>query len=442
MLIIKISDLSPGQILVLGYLIVITTGTLLLLLPVATISGKSTTLLDALFTATSATAVTGLIVVNTAEHWTRFGQTIIMLLVQIGGFGFMTSTTMLFLIFGKKMSLRERLIIMEELNYNKLSGVISLTRYIILLTFSLELIGAILLYQYFKNLMPAARAWYFSIFHAISAFNNAGFDLFGNSLRSFVSSTYINLVISFLFILGGLGFIVIAEIYRKLDLKSLSLHTKLVLTITLFITVFGTVAIFILEYDNPATIGNLSLKDKLLASFFQAVTPRTAGFNTVTIGHFKDVSLFLIILLMFTGASPGSTGGGVKTTTVGTLLIVVYNIALGKEDIEVFGRRLKKKDIFKTLSVVVISLLVIAAVTLVLTFTEQFAFIQIVFEVFSAFGTVGLSTGITSNLTSIGRIFIIITMFIGRVGPFTIALALGKRLRKGIRYPEEDILIG
>jgi trk system potassium uptake protein len=428
--------------LITGYLIVIITGTLFLLLPIATVQGETTTLLDAFFTAASATAVTGLTVVNTAEHWTRSGQTVIMLLIQIGGLGFMTITTLIFLLLGKRLYLRERLIIMEELNYRKISGVISLTRYILILTFAFELIGTILLYCFFKKMMPVGRAWYFSIFHAISAFNNAGFDLMGNSLEDYVDSVYINLVFSLLFIIGGLGFIVIAEVFSKLHHRSLSLHSRLVISITLILIVMGSVAILILEYNNPATLGLLDLKGKLLASFFQGVTPRTAGFNTITTGHFKDVSLFFLIILMFIGASPGSTGGGVKTTTVGALLIVVYNMALGKKDIEFLRRRFKRKDIYKTLTVVVISLMVIASVTLVLSFTEGFSFIQILFEVFSAFSTVGLSTGITPDLSSIGRIAIIFTMFIGRVGPFTIALALSRKYHERIRYPEEDILIG
>lgn len=433
---------TPGRFIVLGYILVIFIGTLLLLLPCSTVNGRSTSFINALFTATSATAVTGLIVVNTAEHWTLFGQTVIMILIQFGGFGFMTTTTMLFLLIGKKISLEERLIIIEDLNYNKLSGVIRLTRYIILLAFIVEFTGSILLFFYFKNLMPEKIAWYYAIFHSISAFNNAGFDIFGNSLENFVSSPYINIIFSLLFIFGGLGFIVISELFQKKNFKLLSLHAKMVLTITILLIILGSTAVLILEYSNPATLGNLTLKGKIIASFFQGVTPRTAGFNTIPINQFKDVTIFIFIILMFIGASPGSTGGGVKTTTIGTLLLVVYSMVLGKNDIEVFKRRLKNKDIYKTLSVVVISLLVITFITIAMTFTEDFAFIQILFEVFSAFGTVGLTTGITPRLSEIGRTFIIVTMFIGRVGPFTIAMALGNRLHKGIRYPEEEILIG
>ncbi|MFW6287196.1 MAG: TrkH family potassium uptake protein [bacterium] len=439
---IKIHMLSPGQILALGYIIVITLGTVFLLLPISTVNGETTGILEAIFTATSATAVTGLIVENTAEHWTSFGQFVIMCLIQIGGFGFMTSTTLLFFIFGRKISLRERLLIMEDLNYKKISGVIALSKYVIILTFVIEFMGAALLFLHFQSIMSPSKAMFYSVFHSISAFNNAGFDLFGNSLEGFTSNTYINIIIGALFILGGLGFLVIDEIIEKRKYGNLSLHSKLVITITILLILLGSFAVFILEYNNPDTIGDLNLKTKMLASFFQGITTRTAGFNTIPIGNFRDVTLFVMILLMFIGASPGSTGGGIKTTTFGTLLVVVYNMASHKKDVEVFNRRFKQKDIYKALSVVMISLLLTFVVTMVLSLTEKFAFIHILFEVFSAFGTVGLSTGITPELSTIGRIFIILTMFIGRVGPFTLAMALGRRYNKGIRYPEEDILIG
>jgi trk system potassium uptake protein TrkH len=343
---------------------------------------------------------------------------------------------------GKRFSLKNKIIIQEDINYFKLSSVLDMTKYIIYLTFTMELVGAILLYLYFKNLMPGFKAWFFAVFHAISAFNNAGIDLFGNSLEGFYNSIYINIVFSFLFISGGLGFIVISEIYTKSKFTNLTLHAKMVIVLTFFLIILPFIFILFLEFNNPATIGNLSFKGKLLGAFFQAVTPRTAGFNTIPIGSFRDVTLFLMIILMFIGASPGSTGGGVKTTTIGTLFVVVYNMALGKKDMEIFKARLGRKDIYKALTIVVLSLALVAIITLILSITEEFSFIVIIFEVFSAFGTVGLSTGITARLSTYGRLFIILIMFIGRVGPFTIAMAIGKRRISNIRYPEEDILIG
>jgi len=426
----------------LGYIVIIFIGTILLILPIATVEGKQTYFLDALFTATSATAVTGLIVRNTAEHWTGFGQTVIMILIQIGGFGFMTTTSMIFLILGKRLTLKDRLLIKEDLNSFQLSGIIRLTRYIILLTFIFEFLGTFFLYMYFRRIMPSLRAIYFGLFHSISAFNNAGFDIFGNSLENFTNSTYINITISLLFIIGGLGFIVIAEIYRMKRFRKFSLHAKIVISMTVILIIISTLFIFVLEYNNPRSIGNLKTRNKFIASFFQGVTPRTAGFNTIPINYFRDVSLFFIIILMFIGASPGSTGGGVKTTTIATLLIVVYNIISRKKDIEVFEKRFKKRDIYKTLTIVVISLSIVSLVTIILSITEEFIFLQILFEVFSAFGTVGLSTGITPELTALGRVCIIITMFIGRVGPFTLAIAFGRKRLDKVRYPEEDILIG
>lgn len=435
--------MSPTQVLVIGYLVVITIGTLLLSLPFATVKGADTTLMDALFTATSATAVTGLIVVNTASHWTFFGKIVIMLLIQIGGFGFMTTSTLVMLVLRKKISLKERLIIQEELNTENLTGIIRLVRYVVFLTLGLEALGAILLFLRFLPIMPPGQAVFFSIFHAVSAFNNAGFDLFGNSLEGFTTDWYIVLVITGLFIIGGIGFTVIAEIYSCRRFKHFSLHTKVVLTISLLLIVLGTLVIFGLEYNNPETLGDLNLSGKIAAAYFQGVTPRTAGFNTIPIGKMTKASQFFIIILMFIGASSGSTGGGVKTTTVGTLLLVVWALIKKRDDVVVFQRRLSYMTIFKALSVVMISILIIFTVTMVLAVTEKFAFLDIFFETVSAFGTVGLSTGITGKLSSIGQLFIIVTMFIGRVGPMTLAIAIGEQRQKTfIRFPEEKLMIG
>lgn len=435
--------LSPTQILVVGYIIVITIGTLLLNLPMATVPGSETTIMDALFTATSATAVTGLIVVNTAAHWTVFGKVIIMLLIQIGGFGFMTTSTLVMLILGKRISLKERLIIQEELNADSLSGLIRLVRYVILMTLGVEAVGAILLFFRFLPIMPPQRAAFFGLFHSISAFNNAGFDLFGNSLENFTGDWYIVLVITGLFLIGGIGFAVIAEVYNGRKFKKFSLHTKVVLTISLLLTIIGTLVIFTVEYNNPATLGDLNFSGKVAAAYFQGVTPRTAGFNTVPIGDMTSAGQFFTNLLMFIGASPGSTGGGVKTTTFGTLFFVLWALMRGRDDVVIFGRRLSHRTIFKALAVVMIGVLLIFAVTMALTITEKFDFLDVFFETVSAFGTVGLSTGITGGLSPIGRLLIIITMFVGRVGPMTLATAIGEERKKNfVRYPEEKLMIG
>ncbi len=435
--------LSPTQVLVLGYLVVIAIGTILLSLPTATIPGEETSITDALFTATSATAVTGLIVVNTATHWTLFGKVVIMLLIQIGGFGFMTTSTLVMMLLGKKITLKERLIIQEEMNTNSLKGLIELVRYVVILTLVIEVFGALLLFLKFIFLMSPGRAVFFAIFHSISAFNNAGFDLFGNSLEFFVTDWYLVLVITGLFMIGGIGFAVIAEVYNCRQFKKFSLHTKVVLTISFLLIIIGTLVIFGLEYNNPDTLGRLSLSGKVAAAYFQGVTPRTAGFNTIPFSKMTRASIFFMTILMFIGASPGSTGGGVKTTTFGTLLVVLWSLIRNRDDVVIFQRRLSHMTIFKALAVVLIGVLLIITVVMVLTVTEEKAFLDLFFETVSAFGTVGLSTGITGSLSMTGRFLIILTMFIGRVGPMTLALAIGGQREKfSIRYPEEKIMIG
>ncbi|MCK4259232.1 MAG: Trk family potassium uptake protein [Halanaerobiales bacterium] len=427
----------------MGYLIVIVIGTILLSLPIATASGDETSLMDALFTATSATAVTGLIVVNTASHWTVFGKVIIMLLIQIGGFGFMTTSTLVMLLLGKRITLKERLVIQEEMNASNLKGLIDLVRYVVILTLFIEVLGAILLFFKFISMMSPVQAVFFGFFHSISAFNNAGFDLFGNSLVNFTTDWYVILVITGLFIIGGIGFAVIAEIYNCRQFRKFSLHTKVVLTISILLIVIGTIVILGLEYNNPDTLGPLSLSGKVAAAYFQGVTPRTAGFNSIPFSKMTRASIFFITILMFIGSSPGSTGGGVKTTTFGTLLFVLWAFTRNRDDVVIFQRRLSHMTIFKALVVVMIGILLIIAVVIVLTVTEEMEFLDLFFETVSAFGTVGLSTGITGNLSLIGRFLIILTMFVGRVGPMTLALAIGEQREKvSIRYPEEKMMIG
>ncbi|MCK8825050.1 TrkH family potassium uptake protein [Fuchsiella alkaliacetigena] len=434
---------SPARFLAVGYVIVIIIGTILLSLPIATAGEQGLNLLDALFTATSATAVTGLIVVDTGSYFSLFGQSVILLLIQIGGLGFMTSSTILALLLGRKINLNERIIIQEELNYFNLDGLINLVRYVSLLTFGIELLGAVLLFLRFIFTYSASKAAYYSVFHAISAFCNAGFALWADSLEAFSGELYVNLIITSLFIIGGIGFAVIADLYRKRSLNNLSLNTKLVLTVTISLILLGSLVIFALESFNPATLQYSSLKERVIAAYFQGVTPRTAGFNTIPIGKMTEASLFFTIILMFIGASPGSTGGGLKTTTIGALLAVVYSLAQGSDEVELFKRRLGRATIYKALAVIIISLFWILVVTMVLTITEEANFLAVLFESVSAYGTVGLSTGVTGDLSSIGRVMIILSMFLGRVGPLTLAIAIGEKERQGkLRYPEEKILIG
>ncbi|GAB6138266.1 TrkH family potassium uptake protein [Halanaerobaculum tunisiense] len=441
--IFNLHNLSSAQILSLGYFTIILSGALLLTLPLATTNGQGMNFLDAVFTATSATAVTGLIVENTATFFTVFGQVVIMCLIQIGGLGIMSMSTLLAFLIGKKVTLKHRLMIQKDLDQFGLSGILQLVKYVVAVTFTIEGTGALFLFVRFIQDMPLGKAVYFSIFHAVSAFNNAGFDIFGNSLANFTGDIIVNFTISTLIILGGIGFAVIAEIYDGKRFANFSLQTKLVLSVTLILIAVGFVGSFILEYSNPATMGDLSLKDKLVSSYFLSITPRTAGFNTLPTGSLRTSTLFFVIVLMFIGASPGSTGGGIKTTTFGALGAVLYSRISGKDDVELYNRRLGREVVFDALSIAFIALLLVVLVTTILTITEEGAFIDLFFEAVSAFGTVGLSTGVTGNLSSIGRIVIILTMFAGRVGPLTIAVAVAeKRNKANIRYPKEKILVG
>ncbi|MBH0332341.1 ATP synthase subunit J [Brevibacillus brevis] len=438
--------LDPPKTLVLGFSLIIFLGALLLTLPVSTVDGLGLHWLDALFTATSATCVTGLVVVDTGTTFTTFGQLVILSLIQIGGLGFMTFATFFALIMRKKISLRERLILQESLNQMSMEGIVRLAKMILVFTALTELIGGVLLSIRFAFDFPLPKAIYFGFFHAISNFNNAGFDLMGEfaSLTAYVDDPVVTLVVCLLIILGGIGFMVVSELYDYRQTRRLSLHTKVVLSTTGILVVAGTALIFILEYANPKTLQPLSMMGKVLGSLYQSVTARTAGSNTLNIGDMYQSSLFLIILLMFIGASPGSTGGGIKTTTFATLIGAVVAQMKGKEDVIFFRQRILPHMVYKSLTLTMISLFIVLVMTMVLSITETSArFEMILFEVTSAFATTGLSMGLTPHLTPIGKILIVLTMFAGRVGPLTIAFALAQRKQKEyFRYPKGKITIG
>ncbi|WP_207729336.1 TrkH family potassium uptake protein [Clostridium sp. 'deep sea'] len=434
--------MKPAQILALGFAILILIGAILLSLPISAKEG-SLPFLDALFTSTSAVCVTGLIVVNTSEFFSTFGQFIIMLLIQFGGLGIMTMATMVALAIGKRISLKERLLMQEALNTFSMEGLVKLTLVIVKTTLLIEGIAAAILTIRFLPIYGMPNALGLGVFHSISAFCNAGFDLFGNSLVGFADDIVVNLVITALIIMGGIGFSVMVDIYYRRKFSAFSLHTKIALTMTLTLLVFGTIVFFALEYNNPATLGTMSVKGKVLSSYFLSVTPRTAGFNTVDTGSLTTATLFITIILMFIGASPGSTGGGVKTTTTGALLFMIGSVIRGKGDANIYGRRIPQDTINKAFTIVFISLALVLLVTTILTITEQLPFLDVFFETMSAFGTVGLSTGITSSLSYFGKITIILTMFVGRVGPMTLAVAFARQVKnQAIRYPEERIVVG
>ncbi|WP_458413001.1 TrkH family potassium uptake protein [Schinkia sp. CFF1] len=440
------NNLDPPKILVLGFAIVILIGTCLLTLPIATADGNGLPFLDALFTATSATCVTGLVVVDTGSTFSTFGELVILSLIQVGGLGFMTFATLFFMLLGKKISLKERLLLKEAFNNVTTAGIVKLARRILIFTAVIELIGAIILAIRFSFDMPVGTAIYFGFFHSISNFNNAGFDLMGEfrSLTGYVDDPTVVLTICSLITLGGLGFIVMNELFEYRDTRMLSVNTKVVLITTLILTLGATILIFLFEYGNEKTIGPLSFLGKTLGALFQAVTPRTAGANTLPIADLTHPTLFLTILLMFIGGGSGSTAGGIKITTFAVLMATVWAQLKGNEDIVLFKRRIVIETILKALTVATSGALIVTIITFLLSITEHGQnFIVYLFEASSAFGTVGLSMGLTPELSPIGRFLIIFTMFAGRLGPLTLAFAITKRRKQeAFKYLKGNIMIG
>lgn len=442
-------ELTPPQILVIGFAAIILLGATLLSLPISSASGQPTLFIDALFTATSATCVTGLVVVDTGSHYSMFGQIVIISLIQVGGLGFMTMATLFAFVLRKRISLKERLILQEAMNQGSMEGIVRLIRRVIVYSLTIEFVAAVIFSIRWSFDLGIAKGIYFGIFHAISFFNNAGFDLFGSVVAPFTSlTTYaddwiVNIVSMGLIILGGIGFVVMSDVVDYRKHKRLSLHSKVVLSATGLLIVIGAVVIFIFEFTNQKTLGSLNWSGKILASFFQSVSPRTAGANSVDIGAMRQASQFFIIILMFIGASPGSTGGGIKTTTFTTLIGAMIAMIRGKEDIVLFHYRLGKDRILKAITLTMIALFLVIFVTMLLTTTESQSFLKLLFEVTSAFGTVGLTMGVTPELSFFGKIMISLTMFAGRLGPLTLAYALGPKAEKELyRYPEGKITIG
>ncbi len=436
-------DLSPNQILVLGFLSTIIIGTFLLHLDVASAGEGPIEWIDAIFTATSATCVTGLIVLDTGSDFSLFGQWVILILFQIGGLGIMTFSTMFAFLLGKKISLRQRLIIQESLNQFTIGGLVRLAKYIILFTLFFEGLGTIFLYYNWPQMDTNHSLLFLSFFHAASAFCNAGFSLFRDSLQSYASHTGINVIFLILIIFGGIGFLVLVGLFEYPRRKRLSLHNKLVIVTTIILLVLGTVGIFFLENQNLDTIQPYSLKARLLSSIFQSATARTAGFNTISIGLMSNAALFLLIILMFIGASPTSTGGGIKTTTFCILFLRMYYTLKGRKHLYIYRRQIADDIVNKAWVILMLAMSWVIVMTLFLSYFENFDFIKVFFEIISAFGTVGLSTGITSSLSLPGKVIIILTMFFGRLGPLSLALSLIiNRHPESIQYPEDRVMVG
>ncbi|MEM6452192.1 MAG: TrkH family potassium uptake protein [Cyanobacteria bacterium P01_D01_bin.105] len=436
----------------IGFLTLIVAGTALLLLPFSLASGEWNSPLTALFTATSAVCVTGLIVVDTGTYFSAFGQAVILTLIQLGGLGYMAATTLLLLLIGRRLGLKDRLAIQQAMETAELANVRRLLISIISMVMTFELVGAFCLMPTFREDFGVGRSLWLSIFHSISAFNNAGFSLFSDSLIGYAEDVWPIVVISALVIIGGIGYQVIMEAFmwarsrlmRNKIRTVFSLHFRIVTSTTIFLLVLGTLAFLFIEFNDLGTLGGKPVGTKVLLAGFQSVVMRTAGFNSIDIGAMETSALFVAIALMFVGASPGSTGGGIKTTTMRILLVSTYAALRGKEEVNCYQRQIPLPRVLKAISVVVASAISVVIITTCISLSDPgIPFIQLLFESVSAFATVGLSTGITADLSTLGQLFIIVTMYIGRVGILLLMSALlGDPSPTAIHFPEEDLLTG
>lgn len=438
-------ELSASRKLIIGFLFAIVSGTMLLKLPFSLEKNQDLSILDSLFTIVSAICVTGLTVVDVSKTFSPIGKTIILVFIQLGGLGVMTFSTMIFIIINSKISYTTRELLKEERNSENVGGVTNFIKILLMTVFLIEFVGAVILFLEFKKNMTFESAAYYGLFHSISAFCNAGFSLYSDSLESFKSNVVINFTISYLIILGGLGFAVISSfihVIRK-GQNRFNLTAKISLTMGIILTFIGMILFLILEFNNMETIGNLNFFEKLMAAFFQSVTLRTAGFNTVSLENIRPATIFISYILMFIGASSGSTGGGIKTTTFAVLIFYIIGVLRKKEHIELFNRRIDWEIMNKALAIIMISLVYISFVTVTILALESFPLERVLYEVISAFATVGLSMNLTAKLGVFSKLLIIFTMFVGRLGPLTIALAFTEQKTKSsLKFPKEDILVG
>ena len=438
------------SILALGFLAVILLGTVLLALPAASRSGKGIGLFDSLFTATSAVCVTGLVAVDTGTTFSVFGQIVLLVLIQVGGLGFMVFATMIMVALGRKISIRGRMLIRESMNGASLSDLSRLTWLYLLLSIAIETVGTVFLSIRLVPLLGWKHGIWMALFHSVSAFCNAGFDLFGNyaSLTAFSGDPLVLLTVAVLIILGGLGFAVILETLRnRQGFRSLTLHTRIVLLTTLGLVLTGTVFYWLAERSNAETLAGFGEGEKILNAFFQSVTMRTAGFNSFDLSRFRDGSKLFSSVLMMIGASPASTGGGIKTTTFAALVLLMLSVVRGENEVNVARRRLSADIARRALAVAVLFLTTLVTGTLIISFIEngRFPLADILFEASSAMGTVGVSAIGTPNLHPASRAVLLPMMFLGRVGPLTLAFAVAKRqgrIKTLSKHPEERIMIG
>ena len=435
------------QVLVLGYAVVILIGTVLLWLPMSSRNAGFTPFFDAFFTAVSATCITGLTVVHTGTYWSNIGEIIILLLMQIGALGFMSFATLLLLFLGRKITLRQRLLLQQGINGFDLSGLVRLTKYILIFTLSVELLGACILATQFIPEYGLARGIWYSVFHSVSAFCNAGFDLIetGTSLSNYAHNPVVIYTMMLLIIIGGLGFFVWTELFDYPKKRKLSFHSKLVLSTTIILTITGAVLIGAVEFYNPHTLKDMSFFTAFNNVLFTSVTTRTAGFTTIPFVDFTGASTLVIFIFIFIGGSPGSTAGGIKNTTIAVLFLSVWSFIKGRPYIEAFGRRIRLATLHRSVVIFVIGMAAIILTTFIILITDsQNGLLVNAFEMASAFGTTGISLGgVTAELSIIGKCIVMVMMFLGRVGPLTLGLALASNQKVSpMKYPEGRILIG
>ena len=445
--------LSTTHMIMLSFLVVILAGSLLLSLPISSASGAAVTYLDALFTATTATCVTGLVTLPTVTAWSVFGQAVILVLIQVGGPGVITIMSALMILLHKRMGIGDRLLLQDAFNLNSLSGIVRFVKRVLSGTFLVEGIGALLYMIVFVPEFGPRGIW-ISVFTSISAFCNAGMDIIAeDSLCNYATNPVINIVTGLLIILGGIGYIVWWDVmglgkgnaekkYR--GFRHLSLHSKIAIATTLILIIGGGILIFLFEYYNPLTIGNLSVFDKIQVSMFQSVTTRTAGFATVPQQNLTNASSILFLLLMFVGGSPVGTAGGIKTVTVAILMVSAIATIQNKQDVSLFHRNISKQAVNKAVAVAMMSFAIMFISTILLSAVSDAEALDVLFETVSATATVGLSRDLTPHLNAAGKMIIIGTMYLGRVGPISLALALnsGKKHQNIIKNPTEEISVG
>lgn len=435
--------ITSFQLIILGFLSLIILGSLLLMLPVATRDGEGATFSDALFTATSATCVTGLVVRDTATYWSVFGQCVILVLIQIGGMGIVTAAVAFVAISGRKIGLMQRSTMQEAVAAHHLGGIVRLTKFILKIMVVIEILGAVLLSPYFIKDFGTAKGIWYSVFHSISAFCNAGFDLMGakepySSLTSYSARPFFNITVMALIIIGGIGFLTWEDIKKnKFRLRKYRMQSKVILTVSAILIIFPALYFFFFEYSE------LQIKERILSSLFQSVTTRTAGFNTTDLSAFSETGQMMTILLMLVGGSPGSTAGGMKTTTIAVLMVSAFAVFSRKENAQAFKRRISDDTVKNAATIFLMYIVLFTAGGMIISSIENISLLTSLFETASAIGTVGLTLGITANLGLVSRLILIALMFFGRVGGLTLVFAATKALiNNGNKYPQEKITVG